>query len=97
LTVTGVQTCALPILKPYFSKLPNGAASGQTETRDAILRCPAAPEKPTDDTDKSPTPSPFQSFYTENAAGSATNAGGFKIVSSYEIGRAPGREREWSS
>src|SRR3954451_3029325 len=66
------------LLKPYFSKLPSNAAPGQVETRDAILRCPAANEKPTDDTDKSPTNSPFQAFYTENGAGSSTNDGGFK-------------------
>jgi prepilin-type N-terminal cleavage/methylation domain-containing protein/prepilin-type processing-associated H-X9-DG protein len=71
------------LLKPYFSRLPKNQASGQVETRDAILRCPSAFEKPTDDTDKSPTVSPFQAFYTDASPGSPTSPGGFKIVAAY--------------
>jgi prepilin-type N-terminal cleavage/methylation domain-containing protein len=72
------------LLKPYFSKLPKDALGpGQVETRDRILRCPEASDKPTDDSDKSPTVSPFQAFYTENAAGSGTSAGGFKVIAAY--------------
>jgi len=71
------------LIRPYFTKVGRDQSPGQTETRDAILRCPAAFEKPSDDSDKSPTVSPFQAFYTENAAGSGTSAGGFKVVSAY--------------
>src|SRR5436190_2906185 len=75
------------LLKPYFSKLPKGVAPGQTEVRDKILLCPAATEKPTPDSDKSPTQSPFQAFYTENAAGSTTNENAFKVQASYGMNR----------
>ena len=71
------------MIKPYISKIPANQAPGQVDTRDMILRCPAANEKPTDDSDKSPTASPFQAFYTDNGANSSTNAGGFKIESAY--------------
>lgn len=76
------------LLKPYFGKLPAGAsAPGQVEVRDAILRCPAAYEKPTSDSDKSPTPSPFQTFYTDYAPGSSTNQNGFRIEGAYGMNR----------
>jgi prepilin-type processing-associated H-X9-DG protein len=71
------------LVRPYFTKVGRDTAPGQTETRDAILRCPGAYEKPTDDSDKSPAISPYAAFYTENAAGSGTSAGGFKVISGY--------------
>jgi hypothetical protein len=74
------------LLKPYFGRIPN-VAPGQVETRDKILLCPMAYEKPTPDSDKSPTQSPFQAFYTENAAGSSTNWGGFKVQAAYGMNR----------
>src|SRR5215218_4894518 len=33
------------LIRPYFSKVGRDLSPGQTETRDAILRCPAAYEK----------------------------------------------------
>jgi prepilin-type processing-associated H-X9-DG protein len=57
------------LLKPYFGKLPSASTSvGNTETRDKILKCPMATEKPTDDSDNSPTPSPFQLFFTNHSS-----------------------------
>jgi prepilin-type N-terminal cleavage/methylation domain-containing protein/prepilin-type processing-associated H-X9-DG protein len=52
------------LLKPYFGKLPANTSVSKTETRDKILLCPNANEKPTDDSDKSPSPSPTQAFFT---------------------------------
>jgi prepilin-type N-terminal cleavage/methylation domain-containing protein/prepilin-type processing-associated H-X9-DG protein len=52
------------LLKPYFGKLPSSTSVSKTETRDKILLCPNATEKPTDDSDKSPSPSPVQPFFT---------------------------------
>ena len=66
-------------LKPYFSKLPNASVSN-TETREGILRCPAAPDKPSDDSDKSPSPSPFQQYFT-------THSTMGKIQASYGMNR----------
>jgi len=71
------------MLKPYVARIPSGQAPGQVQTRDAIFKCPAAYEKPTPDSDNSPTVSPFQSFFTSNGVGSSTNQGGFQIESSY--------------
>jgi len=75
------------LLKPYFSKLPKGTAPGQTEVRDKILQCPAASDKASPDSDKSPTQTPFEQFYTENAAGSTTNENAFKVQASYGMNR----------
>jgi prepilin-type N-terminal cleavage/methylation domain-containing protein/prepilin-type processing-associated H-X9-DG protein len=57
------------LLKPYFSKLPGpgGPSVGNTQVRDKILLCPEATDKPTDDSDKSPSPSPVQPFYTDHS------------------------------
>src|SRR4051812_4712282 len=54
------------LLKPYFSKLPDKSVA-QTETRDKILLCPVASDKPSDDTDKSPSPSPSQPYFTTHS------------------------------
>src|SRR5438045_3081445 len=59
------------LLKPYFAKASLGNTAAATETRDAILRCPAASEKPTADSDKSPSPSAFQNYYTDYSGGSS--------------------------
>jgi hypothetical protein len=74
------------LLKPYFSKLPN-ATPGQTQVRDAILRCPAAYEKATGDDDKSPAISPYQAFYSDYAPDSTTNQNAFRIEGAYGINR----------
>jgi prepilin-type N-terminal cleavage/methylation domain-containing protein/prepilin-type processing-associated H-X9-DG protein len=71
------------LLKSYVARIPAGQAPGQVQTRDAIFKCPAAYEKPSPDSDNSPTVSPFQSFFTSNGVGSSTNQGGFQIESSY--------------
>jgi prepilin-type N-terminal cleavage/methylation domain-containing protein/prepilin-type processing-associated H-X9-DG protein len=67
------------LLKPYLGKLPNTDVS-KTNTRDKIFSCPSAPEKPTDDNDKSPTPSPFAQYYT-------THSTMGKIQASYGMNR----------
>jgi prepilin-type N-terminal cleavage/methylation domain-containing protein len=71
------------LIRPYLHKTPAGAAPGQIETRDQIYKCPAAWEKPTPDSDKSPSPSPFQAFYSDASPGSPSAAGGFKVESAY--------------
>src|SRR5207249_5998069 len=53
-----------------------------TETRDAILKCPAANEKPTADSDNSPSPSPFQAYFT-NYSGGSNPDNGFKVECAY--------------
>jgi prepilin-type N-terminal cleavage/methylation domain-containing protein len=73
-------------LKPYFSKLPRNTSANNTETRDKILRCPAAYEKPTPDSDNAATPSPFQAFYTSYNGGANPEAG-FKVESGYGMNR----------
>ena len=72
-------------LKPYFSKLPK-LSPGSTETRDQILKCPAAWEKPTPDSDNAVTPSPFQAFYTSFSGGSSGDSG-FRVESAYGMNR----------
>jgi prepilin-type N-terminal cleavage/methylation domain-containing protein/prepilin-type processing-associated H-X9-DG protein len=75
------------LLQPYVARIPSGLAPGQIQTRNAIFRCPAAPEKPTPDSDNSPSPSPFQGYFTSNKVGSATDPGGFQIESGYGMHR----------
>jgi len=70
------------LLKPYFGKASMGQTAASTETRDAILKCPAAIEKPTADSDNSASPSPTQAYYTDYSGGSNPD-NGFKIESSY--------------
>jgi len=55
------------LLKPYFGRLPRVDAAA-TETRDKILKCPCAWEKPTDDSDKSPMFSPHQAYFTTHSS-----------------------------
>jgi prepilin-type N-terminal cleavage/methylation domain-containing protein len=55
-------------LKPYFGKLPGNTSIGNTETREKILRCPMAYEKPTPDSDNSPSPSPYQAYFTNHSS-----------------------------
>jgi prepilin-type N-terminal cleavage/methylation domain-containing protein len=74
------------LLKSYFSKLPKNTSAANTETRDKILLCPAAWEKPTPDSDNAPTASPFQAFYT-NYNGGPTPDNGFKVESAYGMNR----------
>src|SRR5436190_18596633 len=74
------------LLKPYFSKLPKNVDANNTETRDKILTCPMAWEKPTGDSDNSVTPSPFQTFYT-NYNGGSTPSNGFKVQAAYGMNR----------
>jgi len=56
------------LLKPYFGKLPGQTTVAKTETRDKILLCPEASDKPTDDSDKSPSPSAFQPYFTTHSS-----------------------------
>jgi prepilin-type N-terminal cleavage/methylation domain-containing protein/prepilin-type processing-associated H-X9-DG protein len=56
------------LLKPYFGKLPANTTVANTQTRDAILMCPNATEKPTDDSDNSPSPSPVQPYFTNHSS-----------------------------
>jgi prepilin-type N-terminal cleavage/methylation domain-containing protein len=74
------------LLKAYFAKLPN-TAPGLTQTRDSILQCPMATDKPSPDSDKSPSPSPFQPYYTDFAAGSTTNNSAFIVQCAYGMNR----------
>lgn len=69
------------LLKPYFGKLPGANVSvGNTETRDKILQCPNCSDKPTDDSDKSPSPSPSQPYFT-------THSTMGKILAAYGMNR----------
>jgi prepilin-type N-terminal cleavage/methylation domain-containing protein len=70
------------LMKPYFSRLPSGQTANLTQTRDAILKCPAANMKPTPDSDNQASPSPFQNFFT-NYGGGSTPDNGFQVESSY--------------
>jgi prepilin-type N-terminal cleavage/methylation domain-containing protein/prepilin-type processing-associated H-X9-DG protein len=70
------------LLKPYFGKRTIAQTAASTETRDAILKCPAAVDKPTADSDNSAAPSPFQAYFT-NYSGGSNPDNGFKIESSY--------------
>jgi len=59
------------LLKPYFGKLPgpnDSTSVGNTQVRDKILLCPEATDKPTDDSDKSPSQSPTQPFFTTHSS-----------------------------
>jgi prepilin-type N-terminal cleavage/methylation domain-containing protein len=73
-------------LKPYFGKLPRNTSAANTEVRDQILKCPAAWEKPTPDSDNKATPSPFQAFFTSYSGGSDPDSG-FKVESAYGLNR----------
>jgi prepilin-type N-terminal cleavage/methylation domain-containing protein/prepilin-type processing-associated H-X9-DG protein len=72
------------LLQPYFARLPNTQGSG-IETRNAILRCPMAYEKPSPNVApfNGTATSPFQSYYTDFSTGSADNPAGFRVEGSY--------------
>jgi Tfp pilus assembly protein FimT len=79
-----IVSCAsnLKQLTTYFGKRTIAQTAASTETRDAILKCPAAVDKPTADSDNSAAPSPFQAYFT-NYSGGSNPDNGFKIESSY--------------
>jgi prepilin-type N-terminal cleavage/methylation domain-containing protein len=54
--------------RPYFTRLARTTSIGNEQSRDAILRCPAAYEKPSDDSDNAVSPSPFMSYYTNHSS-----------------------------
>jgi type II secretory pathway pseudopilin PulG len=73
-------------LKKYFGRIPTGANAATTQTRDEILKCPAANIKPTPDSDNAASPSPFQNYFT-NYSGGSTPDNGFQVESSYGMNR----------
>jgi prepilin-type N-terminal cleavage/methylation domain-containing protein/prepilin-type processing-associated H-X9-DG protein len=56
------------LLKPYFGKIPGNTSTANTQTRDKILLCPMAVDKPTDDSDNAAAPSPFQPYFTNHSS-----------------------------
>jgi prepilin-type N-terminal cleavage/methylation domain-containing protein/prepilin-type processing-associated H-X9-DG protein len=71
------------LMKPYVGSVM-GSTISSSETRDAIFSCPAATNKPTDDSDNgltALTPGPFDQYFTNHSSFG-------HIQSSYGINRA---------
>jgi prepilin-type N-terminal cleavage/methylation domain-containing protein/prepilin-type processing-associated H-X9-DG protein len=56
------------LIKPYLSYGLNAPTINKEQTREQIFICPSAPEKATDDSDKSPAVSPFEQHYTTHSS-----------------------------